>query len=92
MTVSKAPTETKIEQGRRINKLWELWFSKLTKEVNAARGEEPLILPSYTVATVPDEATYINTMIYISDESGGAVPAFSDGTNWRRVTDRAIIS
>ena len=31
-------------------------------------------------------------MIYVSNESGGAVIAFSDGTNWRRVTDRAVIS
>ena len=31
-------------------------------------------------------------MIYVSDESGGAVVAFSDGTHWRRVTDRAIVS
>lgn len=31
-------------------------------------------------------------MIYVTDEAGGAVPAFSDGTNWRRVTDRAVVS
>jgi hypothetical protein len=31
-------------------------------------------------------------MIYVSDEAGGAIPAFSDGTNWRRVTDRAVVS
>lgn len=30
--------------------------------------------------------------IYVSDEVGGAVVAFCDGTNWRRVTDRAIVS
>lgn len=31
-------------------------------------------------------------MIYVSDESGGATMAFSDGTNWRRITDRAVVS
>jgi hypothetical protein len=31
-------------------------------------------------------------MIYVSDETGGAVMAFSDGSNWRRITDRAIVS
>jgi hypothetical protein len=31
-------------------------------------------------------------MIHVSNESGGAVPAFSDGANWLRVTDRAVIS
>jgi hypothetical protein len=47
---------------------------------------------SYTVATVPAAANHTCGMIYVTDETGGAVPAFSDGTNWRRVTDRAIIS
>ena len=31
-------------------------------------------------------------MIYVWDDVGGAVLAFSDGTSWRRVTDRAVIS
>lgn len=48
---------------------------------------------SYTVAGVPNASLVPpGSMIYISNEAGGAVPAFSDGTNWRRVTDRAIIS
>lgn len=49
-------------------------------------------LPSYTVATVPSAASNARKFIYVSNEVGGAVPAFSDGTNWRRVTDRAVIS
>jgi hypothetical protein len=48
-------------------------------------------LRSYTVATLPSAAT-AGQFIYVSDESGGATPAFSDGTNWRRVADRAIVS
>lgn len=60
------------------------------REVKAAL--QLLQLPTYTVATVPSAATYVRGLIYVSDETGGAVPAFSDGTNWRRVTDRAIIS
>lgn len=48
---------------------------------------------SYTVATVPSASTHgAGAVIYVSNESGGAVSAFSDGTNWRRVTDRAIVS
>lgn len=50
------------------------------------------VLPTYTVAGAPTASSYTRGLIYVSDESGGAVPAFSDGTNWRRVTDRAIIS
>jgi len=48
-------------------------------------------LRSYTVATLPSAAT-AGQMIYVSDETGGAVPAFSNGTNWLRVTDRTIVS
>jgi hypothetical protein len=48
-------------------------------------------LRSYTVATLPSAAAAAR-MIYVSDEAGGATPAFSDGTNWRRVSDRAIVS
>jgi len=52
----------------------------------------PIPLPIHTVANVPTAANYTGAVIYISNETGGAVLAFSDGTNWRRVTDRAIIS
>lgn len=48
--------------------------------------------PTYTVAGVPAAATYPRGVIYVSNEAGGAVLAFSDGTSWRRVTDRAVIS
>lgn len=50
-----------------------------------------LQLRSYTVATLPSAATSAQ-MIFVSDETGGSIPAFSDGTNWRRVSDRAIVS
>lgn len=50
----------------------------------------PLGLQRYTVATLPAATT--DRLIIVSDESGGLVPAFSDGSNWRRVTDRAIVS
>ena len=49
-------------------------------------------LPSYTVSALPTASKNTNGMIYVSDETGGAVTAFSDGTSWRRTTDRAIVS
>ncbi len=48
-------------------------------------------LANFTVATLPSAATN-GGFIFVTDETGGAVPAFSDTTNWRRVTDRAIVS
>jgi hypothetical protein len=47
---------------------------------------------NFTVATLPSPTNIEGTIIYVSDETGGAVLAFSDGTNWRRVTDRVIVS
>lgn len=48
---------------------------------------------SFTVAGAPSAAASgAGAMIFVSNESGGAVPAYSDGANWRRVTDRAVIS
>lgn len=46
----------------------------------------------FAVADLPSPADTLYGLIFIADEVGGAVPAFSDGTNWRRVTDRAIVS
>jgi len=52
-----------------------------------------LLLPSYTVSQLGSlSASPAGQFVYCTDESGGAVPSFSDGTNWRRVTDRAIVS
>lgn len=50
-----------------------------------------VILTSYTVATLPAPSTP-GRLAYVTDNVGGAVPAFDDGVNWRRVTDRAICS
>lgn len=48
-------------------------------------------LRSYVVAGLPSAST-AGQIIFVSDETGGAVIAFSDGTNWRRVSDRAVVS
>jgi hypothetical protein len=48
-------------------------------------------LPEFTVGTLPT-ATPAGLMIYVSDASGGSIPAFSDGSNWRRVDTRNIVT
>lgn len=54
---------------------------------------DQLVLPSKTVAELANTAaTPAGQFVFCSNESGGSVPAFSDGTNWRRVTDRAIVT
>lgn len=70
----------------------------LIAAVNALRKRTGGILghatpnPGYTVATLPDAATNEGATIYVSDEAGGATLAFSDGADWRRIQDRAVVS
>lgn len=52
----------------------------------------PLPLMTYTVATLPTASLFADSLITVSNEAGGYTVAFSDGTNWRRVQDRAIVS
>jgi len=54
---------------------------------------QPTPHDSYTVSEA-NALTYINSgdMIFVSDETGGATMAFYDGTDWRRLQDRAVIS
>lgn len=47
-------------------------------------------LTSYTVSTLP--TALAGAIIFVSDETGGATIAFGDGTNFRRVQDRAIVA
>lgn len=46
----------------------------------------------YTVAEANALSPGAGVLVYVSDETGGATLAFNDGTNWRRVQDRAIIA
>ena len=42
-----------------------------------------MVLPSYTVATLPDAAANARGLIYVSDGTSNKRLAVSDGTNWR---------
>lgn len=71
-------------------------FKKIAKLISHGHALESALntvpfLEVYTVATLPSDVSE-GQVIYVSDETGGATLAFSDGTNWRRVTDRAIVS
>lgn len=53
----------------------------------------PVKMKSYLKTALPSaSATGAGALIYVANETGGAVIAFSDGSNWRRVTDRTIVS
>jgi hypothetical protein len=53
----------------------------------------PVRIGQYTVAGIPSASSSgAGALIHVTNEAGGPVVAFSDGTSWRRVTDRAVIS
>lgn len=47
---------------------------------------------TFPLANLPSaSANGAGAMIYVSDATGGGVMAFSDGTDWRRTTDRSLV-
>jgi hypothetical protein len=66
-------------------------FSTGLTLVSAASGVPRI--PSFTVAGLPGAGTAgAGALAYVSDASGGAVPAFSDGSDWRRCDDRTVVA
>jgi len=72
------------------------WLGQLYVRIGAG----PFKVQGYAVASLPDATKYGSTsssdpfssLIFVYNETGGATLAFSDGTNWRRVQDRIIVS
>lgn len=69
---------------------WQNFVDDIEQRLNDEVLGNQVVLSVYTVATLPPVPG--SGWIFVSDETGGAVPAFSDGTDWRRCTDRAIVS
>lgn len=55
-------------------------------------NDAPMKLVNKTVAQLSTLVSSVGAMVFCTNETGGAIPAFYDGTNWRRVSDRAIVS
>ena len=69
----------------------EFWFRFVREVFQTLNGSLPPRVPVVTVATLPS-VTPAGRLVVVSNEAGGSVLAFSDGTNWRRSTDRAVVS
>lgn len=90
VTIEK--NEISGEISARIIVEWDAFFSALINAVNAVSQGSLVNHKAYTVAAVPSAATNPGRSIYVTDESGGPTLAFSNGTNWLRYSDGAIIS
>lgn len=78
--------QSPVLQGNGFTQWWFTWLSNVQTVLTG-----PFQLSVYVVAGLPS-ATTAGQLIYVSDAATGAIPAFSDGTNWRRVDTRAIVT
>jgi len=91
--VTKPDLGSPIGQGDPLipSDLYQNFYDDLEQKLNESLFGNQVELSSYTVLTLPTVTTKPG-LIFVSDETGGEVMAFSDGTNWLRCTDRAIVS
>jgi len=74
-----------------ITDLWTTAYDLGLLIVGGLVWPEQFKLPSYVVAGLPSPSV-IGLMAFATNASGGSIPVFSDGTNWRRVDDRSIVT
>lgn len=86
---SPRPEERAIEQGGTLSRVFSRWVADVSRAVG---GQTPHVLPPKTIAQLPAASAWTGGLVYVTDDVGGAVPVFSDGTSWRRVTDRAVVT
>ena len=85
MALKIPPPQQPAIEGKKFTFPWYRAFEQLFNPTG------PTSINGFEVAGLPD-ASKPGQVIYVSDEAGGAVLAFSDGTDWRRVTDRNVVS
>jgi len=73
------------------------WAQRLAQDISdefarVQARRAPVPLPAFAKANLPSAAQYQSHWIFVTDDIGGSTPAFSDGSAWRRVSDRAVIA
>ena len=90
MRINAAPmSDPMVGRDGALTSTWHQFFNRVVKTLNVSR---PWEIASYTVSSVPPASENEGALVFITNEAGGKTVAFSDGVNWRRVQDRAIIS
>lgn len=86
-TVSQAEAEAGDATTRRA------WTAQRVRQAIVAwwtSGGLTAPLVAYTLATLPSAAANQRLQVYCSNLAGQPAPVFSDGTNWRRVSDNTV--
>lgn len=79
-------SQSPVLQGAAFSQWWFTWLGAVQ---NALTG--PFQLSSYEVADLPSPNN-AGQWVYVNNAVGGAIPAFSDGSNWLRCDTRAIVT
>lgn len=95
MTITRPRAEDRISRNNQT--FTETWLRAFHGVIDAVSGAAPPKVPTVYINPTgaqrglpsSDEA---GQLVLVADEAGGAVLAFSWGGQWRRVTDRAVIS
>ena len=89
-TVSQSEAEAGTATTRRawtaerVRQAIVAWWNGATSNLT------PNVLATFTLATLPSAAASPRLQVYCSNLAGQPAPVFSDGTNWRRVSDNTI--
>lgn len=70
---------------------WQSWAEEVRSIFERGLDVQPVELPAFSSAKLPAASRAKWHLIIVTDDALGAVPAFSDGTYWRRVTDRGVV-
>lgn len=92
--VNNTPALNRPKASREVIDLVQSLFRELSDHARAINAvvAGPLPVRPYLKAELPAAADFIDHIAAVIDEAGGYTIAFSDGTNWRRVQDRVIVS
>lgn len=83
-----------IDKGQETDWMGQLkaGFNAMLDRLGGITGKKGVQLAGVTVAELASIDPKAGRMLFCTNESGGAVPVFGDGSVWRRATDRAIAS
>jgi len=95
INVSYVPLDGELtEKGGPLSRIGQILMRSLNLLIDRTGGVTGVGIPlrAYTVATLPTASDYAYHLVFVTDETGGATVAFSTGSDWRRVQDRAVVS
>jgi len=92
--VTKPDAGSPIVDGKVASSRMQTFMDDIVLKMNGfLLGVAGVRLQVYAKAALPTPVdTSGRYLIFVTDDVGGSTPAFWDGTNWRRTSDRAVIS